>query len=88
MDLNYLRGDVELRGFFEVFLDRAQLSRVDERVAVFLRESRRDLDLQINFFDHPGEAAVHPLDDADALGGQAALLAKTEHINPGACADG
>ena len=71
-----------------MLLDRAQLRRTDQGRQIFFREGRRNLDLQADLAYHAAERiAVHALDDADAFGGQAALFAEAQYVNPGAGAD-
>ena len=68
-----------------MFLYRAEFRGADKRVAIFFRESRRDLDLQINFLNHAGERVrMYPLNDPQVIRWQTALSAKTKDVDPGA----
>ena len=70
-----------------MFLDRAQFGRADERVAIFFREARRNLNFQIDLLNYATETAVDALHDADTVCGQSTLLAEAQHIDPGAGAN-
>lgn len=72
----------------EVLFDRALLGRTHQRRQIFFRKSGRNLDFQADRADQPAERiTVHPLNDADALCGQPALLAEAKHVYAGAGAD-
>lgn len=80
--------DLELRWVFEVLLYCAQLCGTNQRRPVFFREGGWDLNLQVDLADHAGHAiGVHTLEDADAIGRQAALLAKAQHVDAGSRAE-
>jgi hypothetical protein len=66
-----------------MFLHRAQLRRADERIAVLVGEVVGNLDLQVDLVHHAAERiAVDALDDADAVGRDAALTAEAEDVDP------
>ena len=68
-----------------MFLYCAQLSRADERIAIFVGKIGRDLNIQIDLVDHVSEwVAFHMLYDADAVSGNVPLLAEAKHVD--ACA--
>ena len=71
-----------------MFLHRAQLRRVNQRLVIFLREFRRDLNLQLDFLNHSVKrVAVDTLDDFYPLRGESALAAKAEYVDSCAGAD-
>ena len=71
-----------------MLLDRAQFSRADQGWAIFFGEGWGNLNFQIDLTNHTTEwIAVHALHDADAVGWQATLLTKTQHVDPGAGAN-
>ena len=84
-----LGSDFKTRRFLEMLFHGTNVRRADERITVLFGESRRDLDFQADFLNHAIErVGIYALNDADVLGRQATLLAKPEHIDSGAGADG
>lgn len=72
-----------------MFLYGTQIRGANERVAIFVREIDRDLNIQINFADHTGNRiAVNARNNANTIGGDAALAAEAKDIDAGAGADG
>ena len=63
-------------------LHRALVGDPHQRVPVLLREVGRDLDVEVHAGERAVLAVVEPLDDADPLGGEAALLAEPHHEDP------
>src|SRR5512143_1406392 len=86
--LGHAGRDLEPRRLLQVLLDRTQLCRPDQRVAILLGKGRRHLDLKVYLLDHAiVRVAVYPLDDADPLGRQVPLPAEAEHVDAGAGTD-
>lgn len=78
VNLYHLGDDIRIGRFFEVLLYRALFCRTDKGIAVFLWKTLRNLALQFDRLDHPGDMTkIDPFDDADAFGREVALLAKT-----------
>src|SRR6266540_954515 len=66
-----------------MLLHCAQLCRADERVAVFIREERRHLNLEFDLIHHVGKwIVVDALEDTNTIRRNATLLAKTKYVNP------
>ena len=72
-----------------MFFDRALIGGANDSRFIFLGKLRWYLDVEQNLADH-ARVSVHfqALDNAHALSGDAALLAKTQDVYTGARADG
>jgi hypothetical protein len=79
---NFLRRDLELGRILQRLLHLAQIRRADKRIMILLRKCGRHLNFQFDLVHHAGRrVGGMALEDADALGGDAALAAEAEDVD-------
>ena len=72
-----------------MFLDRTLFGGSNQGTVVFFGEFRGHLDFQLNGAHHAAAYGIanRSLHDANAVGGQAALFAETQNVDPSASAE-